>query len=278
MEQEQVTFSAGVPTVWLGLIQYMEQQKVKFSSLKRTVIGGSACPPAMMKTLRENYAVEVVHAWGMTELSPLGTTATLQAKHLTLPKAEQDALLQTQGHPLFGVDMKIVDDNGKELPWDGTTFGNLLVQGPWILDHYFKNEGGHVLEDGWFPTGDVATINADGYMRITDRSKDVIKSGGEWIGTIDIENVAMSHPAVLHAACIGIFHPKWDERPLLLVVLRPNVALEKDELIKFFDGKVAKWWLPDDVLFIPALPIGATGKILKNKLRETYKDYVLPSK
>lgn len=278
MEQEQVTFSAGVPTVWLGLIQYMEQQKVKFSSLKRTVIGGSACPPAMMKTLRENYAVEVVHAWGMTELSPLGTTATLQAKHLTLPKAEQDALLQTQGHPLFGVDMKIVDDNGKELPWDGTTFGNLLVQGPWILDHYFKNEGGHVLEDGWFPTGDVATINADGYMRITDRSKDVIKSGGEWIGTIDIENVAMSHPAVLQAACIGIFHPKWDERPLLLVVLRPNVALGKDELIKFFDGKVAKWWLPDDVLFIPALPIGATGKILKNKLRETYKDYVLPSK
>ncbi len=278
MEQEQVTFSAGVPTVWLGLIQYMEQQKVKFSSLKRTVIGGSACPPAMMKTLRENYAVEVVHAWGMTELSPLGTTATLQAKHLTLPKAEQDALLQTQGQPLFGVDMKIVDDNGKELPWDGTTFGNLLVQGPWILDHYFKNEGGDVLEDGWFPTGDVATINADGYMRITDRSKDVIKSGGEWIGTIDIENVAMSHPAVLQAACIGVFHPKWDERPLLLVVLRPNVALEKDELIKFFDGKVAKWWLPDDVLFIPALPIGATGKILKNKLRETYKDYVLPSK
>jgi fatty-acyl-CoA synthase len=271
MEQEQVTFSAGVPTVWLGLIQYMEQHLLKFSSLKRTVIGGSACPPAMMKTLRETYSVEVVHAWGMTEMSPLGTTATLQAKHLTLPKTEQDALLQTQGHPLFGVDLKIVDDVGKELPWDGVTFGNLLVQGPWVIDHYFRNEGGDILQDGWFPTGDVATINPDGYMRITDRSKDVIKSGGEWIGTIDIENVAMSHPSVLQAACIGIFHSKWDERPLLLVVLRPNQMLDKDELLDFFDGKVAKWWLPDDVLFISALPIGATGKILKNKLRETYK-------
>lgn len=276
-EQEQVTFSAGVPTVWLGLLTYVAQNNLKFSSFKRTVIGGSACPPAMMKTFRHQHGIEVVHAWGMTEMSPLGTACTLQSRHLALPDEEQQVILEKQGHAIYGVDMKIVDDGGKELPWDGKTYGNLLVKGPWVISSYFKQEGGDVLEDGWFPTGDVATINVDGYMQITDRSKDVIKSGGEWIGTIDLENIAMAHPAVLQAACIGIFHPKWDERPLLIVVKRPGAEVSKEELIKFYDGKIAKWWTPDDVAFVDALPIGATGKILKNKMREQFKDYKLPT-
>ncbi|MBC3915890.1 fatty-acid--CoA ligase [Undibacterium sp. CY18W] len=276
-EQEKVTFSAGVPTVWLGLLTYVAQNNLKFSSFKRTVIGGSACPPAMMKTLRNTYGVEVVHAWGMTEMSPLGTAGTLMAKHTDLDEDEKQSILQKQGHVLYGVDMKIVDDAGKELPWDGKTYGNLLVKGQWIIDHYYKNEGGDVLEDGWFPTGDVATIDGDGYMQITDRSKDVIKSGGEWIGTIDLENVAVSHPAILQAACIGVFHPKWDERPLLLAVKKPGAEVSKEELLQYFDGKVAKWWLPDDVVFIDSLPLGATGKILKNKLREQFKEHKLPT-
>ena len=276
-EQEQVTFSAGVPTVWLGLINYLLQNNLTFSSFKRTVIGGSACPPAMMKTLREHFGIEVIHAWGMTEMSPLGTVCTLQAKHRDLPEADKQLILQKQGHAIYGVDMKIVDDDGLELPWDGKTYGNLLVRGPWIIRSYFREEGGEVLKDGWFPTGDVATIDAAGYMQITDRSKDVIKSGGEWIGTIDLENIAMAHPGVLQAACIGVFHPKWDERPLLVVVRRPGSEVTKEELLGFYDGKIAKWWTPDDVTFVDALPIGATGKILKNKMREQFKDYLLPT-
>ena len=276
-EQEGVTFSAGVPTIWLGLLSYVAQNNLKFSTFKRTVIGGAACPPAMMKTLRNDYGVEVVHAWGMTEMSPLGTTCTLQTKHLSLPEQAQQAILEKQGHVIFGVDMKIVGDDGKELPWDGKTYGNLLVKGPWVISSYFKGEGSEVLEDGWFPTGDVATIDADGYMHITDRSKDVIKSGGEWIGTIDLENIAMSHPAVQLAACIGVFHPKWDERPLLLVVKKPGAEVTKEELLQFFDGKIAKWWTPDDVAFVESLPLGATGKMLKNRLREQFKDYKLPT-
>jgi 3-(methylthio)propionyl---CoA ligase len=276
-EQEKVTFSAGVPTVWLGLLTYVAQNNLKFSSFKRTVIGGSACPPAMMKTFREEYGVEVVHAWGMTEMSPLGTSCTLLASHDALPAAERQAILEKQGRVIFGVDMKIVDDAGKELPWDGKTYGNLLVKGPWVIDSYFKNEGGDVLEDGWFPTGDVAVIDAEGYMQITDRSKDVIKSGGEWIGTIDLENIAVAHPSVLQAACIGVYHPKWDERPLLVVVKKPNMDVTKEELIQFYEGKIAKWWTPDDVVFTDALPLGATGKILKNKIRDIYKDHKLPT-
>jgi len=276
-EQEQVTMSAGVPTVWLGLLTYVGQNNLHFSSFKRTVIGGSACPPAMMKTFRNQYGVEVVHAWGMTEMSPLGTAGTLQSKHLKLSQEAQEALLEKQGHAIYGVDMKIVDDAGKDLPWDGKTYGNLLVKGPWVISSYFKGEGGKVLQDGWFPTGDVATIDPDGYMQVTDRSKDVIKSGGEWIGTIDLENIAMAHPAVLQAACIGIPHPKWDERPLLVVVKRPGATVSKEELILFYEGKIAKWWTPDDVTFVDALPIGATGKILKNKMREQFKDYKLPT-
>jgi acyl-CoA synthetase (AMP-forming)/AMP-acid ligase II len=276
-EAEQVTFSAGVPTVWLGLLTHMAQNDLKFTSFKRTVIGGSACPPAMMRAFRQQHGVEVVHAWGMTEMSPLGTCGTLQNKHLGLSEEGQMAVLAKQGHAIFGVDMKIVDDAGAELPWDGSTYGNLLVRGPWIISSYFKNEGGDVLVDGWFPTGDVATIDADGYMQITDRSKDVIKSGGEWIGTIDLENIAMAHPAVLQAACIGVFHPKWDERPLLLVVKKTGAEVTKEALLAFYEGKIAKWWTPDDIAFIDALPVGATGKILKNKLREQFKDHVLPT-
>jgi fatty-acyl-CoA synthase len=277
MEKEKVTFSAGVPTVWLGLINYAMQNKLKFSTFRRTVIGGSACPPAMMNTLIDDFDVEVIHGWGMTEMSPLGTTGGLLSKHLELPKEQQRKILQKQGHAIFGVDMKIVGDDGVELPWDGVSYGNLLVKGPWIVARYFKDEGGDVLEGGWFPTGDVATIDPDGFMQITDRSKDVIKSGGEWIGTIDLENIAMLHPAVMQAACIGIFHPKWDERPLLVVVRRPGQEVCREALLEYFNGKVAKWWLPDDVVFADTLPVGGTGKIQKNKLREQYKDYQLPT-
>jgi len=276
-EQEGVTFSAGVPTVWLSLLSHVSQNNLKFSTLKRTVIGGSACPPAMMKTFRHEYGVDVVHAWGMTEMSPLGTSCTLTGKHVHLSEDAKQSILEKQGRAIFGVDMKIVDDDGHELPWDGKTYGNLLVRGPWVIEAYFKNEGGDVLEHGWFPTGDVAVIDEEGYMQITDRSKDVIKSGGEWIGSIDLENIAVAHPAVLQAACIGVFHPKWDERPLLVVVKKPGMDVTRDELLKFYDGKIAKWWTPDDVVFADSLPLGATGKILKNKIRETYRDYKLPT-
>jgi fatty-acyl-CoA synthase len=275
-EQEGVTFSAGVPTVWLGLINYALQNDLKFSTFRRTVIGGSACPPAMMDTLIDKFDVKVIHGWGMTEMSPLGTTGGLLAKHLALPKEAQRKILQKQGHAIYGVDMKIVDDDGAELPWDGQSFGHLLVKGPWIVARYFRDEGGDVLQDGWFPTGDVATIDADGFMQITDRSKDVIKSGGEWIGSIDLENIAMGHPAVLQAACIGVTHPKWDERPLLLAVLRPGAQVTREELLGFFEGKIAKFWMPDDVVFVDSLPIGGTGKIQKNRLREQYRAFRLP--
>ena len=275
-EAEGVTFSAGVPTVWLGLINYALQNNLQFSTFRRTVIGGSACPPAMMNTLIDRFDVKVIHGWGMTEMSPLGTTGGLLAKHRDLPVPDQRAILQKQGHAIFGVDMKIVDDDGVELPWDGTTFGHLLVKGPWIISHYFRDEGGDVLQDGWFPTGDVATIDPDGFMQITDRSKDVIKSGGEWIGSIDIENIAVAHPGVLQAACIGVRHPKWDERPLLLVVKRPEATVTREELLAFFEGKIAKFWMPDDVVFVDALPTGATGKIQKNRLREQFAGHRLP--
>jgi fatty-acyl-CoA synthase len=276
-EGEGVTMSAGVPTVWQGLLAYTEANGLKFSTMNRTVIGGSACPPAMMQAFEQKYGVHVLHAWGMTEMSPLGTVCTLKPKHLKLPPAERMAVQAKQGRAVFGVDMKIVDADGKELPMDGKASGELLVKGPWIVSQYFKGEGGDPLVDGWFPTGDVSTIDADGYMQITDRSKDVIKSGGEWIGSIDIENIAMAHPAVAMAACIAAFHPKWDERPLLVVVKKPGAEVSRDELLKFFEGKIAKWWTPDDVVFADAIPLGATGKMQKNKLREVYKDHKLPT-
>jgi acyl-CoA synthetase (AMP-forming)/AMP-acid ligase II len=276
-EGEGVTMSAGVPTVWQGLLAYTEANDLKFSTMKRTVIGGSACPPAMMEAFEQKYGVHVLHAWGMTEMSPLGTVCTLKPKHLQLSAAERMAVQAKQGRAIFGVDMKIIDAEGKELPRDGKASGELLVKGPWIVSKYFKGEGGDPLVDGWFPTGDVSMIDSDGYMQITDRSKDVIKSGGEWIGSIDIENIAMAHPAVAMAACIAAFHPKWDERPLLVVVKKPGAELTRDELLKFFEGKIAKWWTPDDVVFTDAIPLGATGKMQKNKLREMFKDHKLPT-
>ncbi|MDE2617580.1 MAG: fatty-acid--CoA ligase [Burkholderiales bacterium] len=277
MEAERVSYAAGVPTIWQMLLGHMKSGGLKFSTLKRTVIGGSACPPAMIAAFREEYGVEVLHAWGMTEMSPLGTLCTLKNKHLTLPEAEQMKIRLKQGRAIFGVDMKIVDADGQDLPWDGRSYGDLLVRGPWILREYFKGEGGNPLvQDGWFPTGDVATIDPDGYMQITDRSKDVIKSGGEWISSIDVENIAVAHPAVAMAACIGMRHPKWDERPVVVVVKKPGAEVSKEELLRFYEGKTAKWQIPDDVIFVEAIPLGATGKMLKTRLRETLRDYKLP--
>jgi 3-(methylthio)propionyl---CoA ligase len=276
-ESEKVTVSAGVPTVWQGLLAYVEANKLGFSTMTRTVIGGSACPPAMIRAFNEQYGVHVLHAWGMTEMSPLGTACTFKPKHLAQTQEERYAVMAKQGRAIYGVDMKIVGDDGKELPWDGEASGELLVRGPWIMSRYFKDEGGDPLVDGWFPTGDVAKIDTDGFMQITDRSKDVIKSGGEWIGSIDLENVAMAHPKVAMAACIAAFHPKWDERPLLVVMKKPGAELTRDELLAFFEGKIAKWWTPDDVVFVDAIPLGATGKMQKNKLREQFKDYRLPT-
>ncbi len=278
LEGEKVTMSAAVPTVWLMLLQHMEANDLKLSTLKRVAIGGSACPPVMIQKFEQVYGVEVMHAWGMTELSPIGTVGSLLAKDRKRPFDEQLKIKAKQGRPLFGVEMKITDDEGKELPRDGKTFGHLVVRGPAIAKGYFKGEGGQILDDdGFFDTGDVATLDADGYMQITDRAKDVIKSGGEWISSIDIENIAVGHPAVAVAAVIGVAHPKWDERPLLVVQLKPGESATKEDLLGFLDGKIAKWWMPDDVAFVEAVPINATGKIQKLSLRETFKDHVLPT-
>ena len=277
IEGEKVTFAAGVPTVWQMMLAHMQTNHLKFSTLKRTVIGGSACPPAMITAFNDVYGVEVLHAWGMTEMSPLGTVCTLKNKHLALDSAEKMKVRLKQGRGIYGVDMKIVDPDGAELPWDGAAFGDLLVKGPWIISEYFKGEGGSPLVDGWFPTGDVATIDPDGYMQITDRSKDVIKSGGEWISSIDVENIAMAHPAVAMAACIGMKHPKWDERPIIAVVKKPGMDLSVTELLAFYEGKTAKWQIPDDVVFVDAIPLGGTGKMQKTKLRILLADYKLPS-
>ena len=283
IEAEKVTYAAGVPTVWQMLLTHMKPGGLKFTTLRRTVIGGSACPPAMISAFNDDYGVEVLHAWGMTEMSPLGTLCTLKNKHDALLEAEKMKIRLKQGRAIYGVDMKIVDEAGHELPWDGKTFGDLLVRGPWVVREYFKGEGGDPLvyagkdgKEGWFPTGDVGTIDADGYLQITDRSKDVIKSGGEWISSIDVENIAVAHPAVAMAACIGVAHPKWDERPIIAVVKRPGMEVTREELIRFYDGKIAKWQVPDDVVFVESIPIGATGKMLKTRLREMLKDYVLP--
>jgi fatty-acyl-CoA synthase len=274
----KVTFTAAVPTVWLMLLQHLEQTGDKLPYLKRVVIGGSACPRAMAKTFEEVYGVEVIHAWGMTEMSPLGSLCTMKPEYAGLSGDARLDIQQKQGHPPFGVEMKITDDNGRELPWDGKTFGRLKVRGPAVARAYYKGEGGEVFEeDGWFDTGDVATMDRHGYMQVTDRAKDVIKSGGEWISTIDLENLAVGHPKVAEAAVIGIAHPKWDERPLLVIVLKKDEKASKEELIGFMQGKVAKWWLPDDVAFVEEIPHTATGKIQKTALRKQFKDYVLPT-
>ena len=280
MEAEGVSMAAGVPTIWQMLLGHVQGNKLKFSTLNRTVIGGSACPPAMIDTFREEFGVDVLHAWGMTETSPLGSVSTLKNKHLKQPREQQLAIRVKQGRAICGVDMRIVGDDGNEQPWDGKTFGDLQVRGPWIIESYFKGETPLVTDEHghrWFPTGDVATIDADGYMQITDRSKDVIKSGGEWISSIDIENIAMAHPAIAMAACIGMPHPKWDERPIVAVVRKPGAEVTREELLAFYEGKTAKWQIPDDVVFVDAIPLGATGKMLKTRLRELLKDYKLPT-
>ena len=237
--------------------------------------GGSACPPAMMNTFEDTYGVQVIHAWGMTELSPIGTVGILKGHQQSLPVEQRRAVQAKQGRGVFGIDMKIVGEDGAELPWDGKASGELLVRGHWVVDQYLKGEQSPLV-NGWFPTGDVATIDADGYMQITDRSKDVIKSGGEWISSIDVENIAMAHPAVAMAACVGIFHPKWDERPIVCVVKKAGAEVSREELLQFYEGKTAKWQIPDDVVFVDAIPLGATGKMLKTKLREQLQGYKLP--
>jgi len=278
LEAEAVDSTSAVPTVWMNLLNYMQQNKLKFSTLKSSTIGGAACPPAMMKTLSEQFGVHVHHGWGMTEMSPVGTVNALKGKHRGLSAQDRFQLALRQGRPLYGVEMKVVDGAGKELPRDGTSAGEVLVRGPWVLKSYYKNAGGNPLTaDGWMPTGDVGTIDPDGYLQITDRSKDVIKSGGEWISSIELENIAVGHPAVAEAAVIGIRHPKWDERPLLIVVKRADADLSRDAMLKFYEGKIAKWWLPDDVVFVDELPHTATGKLSKLMLRERFKDYRLPT-
>ena len=279
MESERVTFSAGVPTVWLGLMTHMKAQGLQFSTLRRTLIGGAACPPAMMRTLEDDFGLEVIHGWGMTETSPLGTAGQLKARHAGLDAASQQRVKQKQGRVLFGVDIAILDAAGRPLSWDGCTPGNLVVRGAWVTERYFGRDESPLVDvagERWFPTGDVATIDADGYMQITDRSKDVIKSGGEWISSIDLENIAMAHPAVHEAAAIACHHPKWDERPLLVVVRKPGADLTVAELLGFYEGRVAKWQIPDDVVFVDELPHTATGKLLKLRLREIYRDHRLP--
>jgi len=278
LDKEQVTLSAGVPTVWLALLDYCAQNKLRMSSVKRTLIGGSAVPLAMIERFWKEHGIEVAQGWGMTEMSPLGTLTRFNKGERDLPDAERFALTAKQGRPVFGCEMKIVDDAGRDLPSDGSVSGNMVVRGPWIVKGYMKGDGKSQFgADDWFQTGDVCRIEPDGSVVITDRSKDVIKSGGEWISSIDLENAAMGCPGVAEAAVIGVHHPKWDERPLLIVVRRPGADVGKADLLKFLEGKIAKWWMPDDVQFIDAIPHGATGKILKTALRKHFEDYKLPT-
>jgi fatty-acyl-CoA synthase len=277
IEAEQVTFAAGVPTVWQGMIAYLEKTGKHVDSLQRVLCGGSAVPIALMNQLRQ-HGVEVVQAWGMTEMSPIGTIRCLSPEAAQLPVAERDALRAKQGRTVFGVELKITDDEGKELPRDGKAFGALKVRGPWIASSYYKRDNDAAFEaDGWFNTGDVATICPLGYMQITDRTKDVIKSGGEWISSIELENLAVAHPAVAQAAAIAIPHSKWQERPLLVVVLKAGASVTREELLEFYLGKVARWWVPDDVVFVDKLPLTATGKLSKLQLRQQFTDYKLPT-
>ncbi|AWM33073.1 long-chain fatty acid--CoA ligase [Hymenobacter nivis] len=273
-ESEGVTFSAGVPTIWLALLQFMREGPRQFSTLRRTVVGGSSCPPALITAFEDELSVTITHAWGMTETSPLGTGSSLTAKHNGLSPAETLAVRAKQGRVVFGVDLKIVDDEGISLPHNGIAFGDLLVRGPWVVRDYFgSGTPGELTADGWFRTGDVATIDPDGYMQITDRSKDVIKSGGEWISSIDLENLAISHPAVAEAAVIGVPSARWAERPLLIVVRRPGHEVSAEELLAFFKGKVARFCEPDAVEFVDQLPHTATGKLLKTQLRKDFAGY-----
>ena len=271
IETYGVTLAMGVPTIWLGLLGHAKKTGAKLASLTRTVIGGSACPPSMIDEFREDYGVETIRAWGMTEMSPLGSTNMPLASHADLPEAEQRKLRENQGRPPFGVELKIIDEEGNDLPNDGETQGDLMVRGYWVLDSYFQNDD-DILQDGWFHTGDVATLDPDGYLTIRDRSKDIIKSGGEWISSVELENIAMGHPEIANAAAIGVAHPKWDERPVIVAVKAEGLDPSEEQVLGWFDDKIAKWQIPDRVVFVDALPLGATGKVLKRELKEQFGD------
>ncbi len=279
LEEEEVTLALGVPTVWLALLQYAEKAGKRMDKLERTVIGGAAVPESMIREFHEKHDVAVCQGWGMTEMSPLGTANTPKAGMESMPLDEMYALQTKAGRGIYGCEMRIVDDEGRDLPWDGVAYGALQVRGAWICSDYFKLEGGagSHTEDGWFDTGDVATIDEAGYMAITDRTKDVIKSGGEWISSIEIENTAIGHPAVAEAAVIGVAHPKWTERPLLIVIKAEGQDVSKEDMLAWFEGKIAKWWLPDDVVFVDEIPHTATGKIKKVDLRNQFANYELPT-
>ncbi|MCF6225054.1 MAG: 3-(methylthio)propionyl-CoA ligase [Xanthomonadales bacterium] len=277
LNSEKVTFSAGVPTVWLALLDYLDKENKSLDTLRRLTVGGAACPLSIIERFRDDYDVEVMQGWGMTEMSPLGTLFSLKAGMEDLSKDEKAQLQLKQGRGVFGCEMKIVDEDNNELPWDGVAFGALKVRGPWVCSAYFKadNTDSHDA-DGWFDTGDVANIDAQGYMQITDRTKDVIKSGGEWISSIELENIAVDHPDVTETAVIGRYHPKWTERPLLIVISHADSELNKADILKWFDGKVATWMIPNDVVFVDELPHTATGKLNKLSLRDQFKDYQFP--
>lgn len=276
MRREGVTAAFGVPTIWQSVLSVLDEGSIVLSSLRRVVVGGSACPPNVVEGL-ERHGIEVRHAWGMTELSPTGTQGTLKNSQLHLGLAERAKLKMTQGRPLFGVQWRIVDSVGSALDHDGKSAGELQVKGPWVARSYYHATGASVpLIDGWFPTGDVATIDSHGYMTITDRTKDLIKSGGEWISSIQLENIALMHPAVAMAACVGVRHPKWDERPVIVVTLKDGRTVEKHELLSMYDGQVAKWQVPDDVILWEEMPLGPTGKVQKKLVRERLINYVHP--
>jgi len=276
--KEKVTFTCGVPTVWTNLFDYIDREArdLKLPSLERVVCGGTAMPRSMIKRFILQFKTQVIHIWGMTEMSPIGTVGKLLPKHEELSLEDKLDVMVKQGRVTFGVEMKIVGDGGKEMPRDGKSFGDLYVRGPWVLRRYYRGENEAVDKDGWFLTGDVATIDEDGYMQITDRSKDVIKSGGEWISSIDLENACVAHPGVLEAAVVGVPHPKWDERPLLVIVQKKDSNVTKDDILQFLESRVAKWWLPDDVVFVDKIPYTATGKVSKLTLRDMFKNHKLP--
>ena len=278
LNEEKVTFTAAVPTIWLMLLQHLEKVGGELPYLERVVIGGSACPPAVMEAFEKKYGVDVIHAWGMTEMSPLGTMGTMKASMAGMDEKDVWAIKLKQGRTPYTVETKVVDDEGEEHPRDGKTSGRLVVRGPSVTRQYYKGEGGQILDrDGWFDTGDVGTMDDHGFFQITDRAKDVIKSGGEWISSIDLENIAVGHEAAAEAAVIGIAHPKWDERPLLVIVLKPGAEATKEDILGYLEGKIAKWWMPDDVVFVDEIPHSATGKIDKVGLRRLFEDYTLPT-
>lgn len=278
LEGEAVTFSAGVPTVWQMLLSHLTETRLSLATLKRVVIGGSAVPEAIVRGFRDDHGVLVAHAWGMTEVSPLGALSAPTARIAQLSEDDQLKYALKQGRPPIGVEFKLLDDAGRDQPHDGSAIGRLMVRGPFVVESYFRGGETAILdEEGYFDTGDVATIDPDGFMQITDRAKDVIKSGGEWISSIEIENLAIAHPKAALCAVIGAAHPKWDERPVLMVKLEPGQQSDREEFLRFLDGKIAKWWMPDDVVFVDDVPLGATGKIDKKLIRERMKDYVLPT-